>query len=160
MKPAPATPEQAPPERDLTPTGLSGHEIVVGFGRVGHAIADARRSSGLSILAVEENEKAAAAAQAMGVEVIRGNVLENDVLTAANIKGAATLFVAIPDGFEAGGIVERARAMNASLPIIVRAHSDAEQEHVMRLGATATVIGEREIGLAMAALVPAASGTA
>ena len=152
---APAPVPAAPPDVDLTPTALAGHEIVVGFGRVGHAIAEARRSAGVAILAIEENDKAATAAETLGVEVIRGNVLESDVLKAANVKGAATMFVAIPDGFEAGGIVERARAMNAGLPIIVRAHSDAEQEHVMRLGATATVIGEREIGLAMAALVPA-----
>ena len=55
----------------------------------------------------------------------------------------------MPDAFEAGAIVEQARAANPALPIIARAHSDAELQHLTRLGATQTVIGERELALEM-----------
>ena len=151
--PAPAPP---PAEADLTAMTLSGHTIIAGFGRVGTAIAGDLRERGSPLLAVDENDKAAAAAEALGIETIRGNAVEADVLTAANVAGAHAMFVAIPDGLEAGSIVERVRALNPALPIIARAHSEAESERLRRLGATRTVIGEREIGLAMAALAPSA----
>jgi CPA2 family monovalent cation:H+ antiporter-2 len=83
------------------------------------------------------------------VEHIRGNAARDDVLKAANIPGARLLFVAIPQAFEAGQIVEQARKANPGLPIVARAHFDAEVEHLQKLGASQVVMGEREIALAM-----------
>ena len=71
------------------------------------------------------------------------------MLEAANLKGARWLFVAIPDAFEAGQIVNQAREQSADLPIIARAHSDAEVDHLTAHGATHTIMGEREIALGM-----------
>src|SRR5262249_26120346 len=84
-----------------------------------------------------------------GIEHIRGNAAREDVLAAANLNQARILFVAIPEAFEAGQIVEQARKANPALPIVARAHFDAEVEHLSRLGATKVVMGEREIALAM-----------
>ena len=47
-----------------------------------------------------------------GAEVITGNAADPDVLGALNLVGAKRLFVAIPEAFEAGQIVEQARAAN------------------------------------------------
>ncbi len=139
----------------LVPTALSGHAVVVGYGRVGAVIADALRRRDGAVLVIEESAKPAEAARRAGFETIAGNAVAAEVLTAANVGGARALFVAIPDGFEAGGVVETARGVNAGLAVIARAHSDAEEEHLKRLGADHVVIGEREIGLAMADLTPA-----
>jgi len=73
----------------------------------------------------------------------------SQVLEAANLPKARWLFVAIPDAFEAGQIVNQAREMNSDLPIIARAHSDAEVDHLTAHGATITIMGEREIALGM-----------
>ena len=61
------------------------------------------------------------------------------------------LLVAIPDGFEGGQVVEQARAINASLPIIARAHSDEEAGHLRRHGATTVIMGEYLIAQQMIA---------
>jgi len=63
--------------------------------------------------------------------------------------GARLLLVAIPNGFEAGQIVEQARAANPDLDIIARAHFDAEVEYLSRLGANLVIMGEREIARSM-----------
>jgi CPA2 family monovalent cation:H+ antiporter-2 len=153
-KPAPA-PELAPPEREpLAGAVLSGHAIVVGFGRVGAAIADALRARGTPVLAVEERQTAADVARAAGFEVIQSNAVDGEVLRAANTAGAKAMYVAVPDGFEAGTIVQRAKALNPSLTIVARGHSDEEFDHLRKLGADHVVMGEREIGLAMAAWEP------
>ena len=64
--------------------------------------------------------------------------------------GAARwLFIAIPDGFEAGQVSEQARRANAKLEIVARAHSEAEVEHLQKHGANFIIMGEREIALGM-----------
>ena len=73
----------------------------------------------------------------------------SDVLTAANIAGATMLFVAIPEAFEAGQIVEQARRANPALRIVARAHYDAEGDHLIARGADKVIMGEREIAHAM-----------
>jgi CPA2 family monovalent cation:H+ antiporter-2 len=53
--------------------------------------------------------------------------------------------IAIPEGFEAGAIAERARKLCPAIPITARAHSDAEVTHLERIGVNEVVLGEREI---------------
>jgi CPA2 family monovalent cation:H+ antiporter-2 len=125
------------------PTSLKDHAVVVGYGRVGKLIADGL-SGHLPLLVIEEG-----AVGAPGIEHIRGNAAQDEVLAASNLKDARLLFVAIPQAFEAGQIVQQARRANPALPIIARAHFDAEVDHLHKLGATQVVMGEREIALAM-----------
>jgi CPA2 family monovalent cation:H+ antiporter-2 len=135
----------APARGELTPTALSDHYIVIGHGRVGSVIEEALRSKDSRTLVIEDR----AVPNIVGVEVIKGNAADPEVLTAANPGAARCIFVAVPDAFEAGTIVERAREANPSVPIIARAHSEAEHQHLTRLGATHTVLGERELALEM-----------
>jgi monovalent cation:H+ antiporter-2, CPA2 family len=72
------------------------------------------------------------------------------VIGAANLAEARCLLIAIPDGFEAGQIVEQGRAANPKIEIIARAHSDAEVEHLQRYGADLIIMGEHEIARRMA----------
>jgi CPA2 family monovalent cation:H+ antiporter-2 len=125
------------------PTSLTDHAVVVGYGRVGKLIADGLNGQ-LPLVVIEEG-----AVGTPGIEHIRGNAAQDDVLAASNLRHARLLFVAIPQAFEAGQIVQQARRANPGLPIIARAHFDAEVDHLRKLGATQVVMGEREIALAM-----------
>jgi len=138
VAPAPDMPRPAP-----EPTKLTDHVVLVGYGRVGRVIADGIKHD-LPLLVMEEG-----AVGAPGIEHIRGNAARDDVLAAANLPAAKLLFVAIPEAFEAGQIVQQARRANPTLPIVVRAHFDAEADHLLSLGASKVVMGEREIALAM-----------
>ena len=64
-------------------------------------------------------------------------------------SGAASAVVAIPNAFEAGEIVEQARAVNPTLEIVARAHSDAEVDYLKGFGADFIIMGEREIARGM-----------
>ena len=57
--------------------------------------------------------------------------------------------MAIPEAFEAGQVVQQARAANPGLEIVARAHSDAEVEHLTNFGADIVIMGEREIARSM-----------
>ncbi len=133
----------------LVPTTMTNHIVVVGYGRVGRTIAEALKSRASPFVVVEERAELAAEAAAAGIEAITGNAAAAEMLEAANIAGASALFLAIPNGFEAGQVVAQAKERNLRLRIVARAHSDAEGEHLNHHGADTVVMGEREIAGAM-----------
>ena len=139
----------APAEPEHKPTSLTAHAVLVGCGRVGSIVAAALRERGEPFLVIEDSDKLVAKLHADGTEVIDGNAVRADVLEAANLAEARILFIAIPNAFEAGRIVERAQAMNPNVEIIVRAHSDDEVEYLKKLGSDAVIMGEREIARGM-----------
>lgn len=149
---APEPEPEAPPERDITPTGLDSHIVVVGYGRVGSLLGAGLLSQGAKLLVIEDNPDAVATAKRDGAELLVGNAADPEVLAAAAVGRAVRLFVAIPGSFEAGQVCEQARAENPALPIVARAHSDAEVAHLTKCGATLTIMGEAEIARAMLSL--------
>ncbi len=139
---APA-PSSAPPDA----THLTGHTILVGHGRVGSIVADALQKSSQSFLVIEDADNVVARLRESNFETIVGNAARSDVLKSANLAAARYLLIAIPEAFEAGQIVQQARAANPGIRIIARAHSDAEVEHLKAMGADLIIMGEREIAL-------------
>ena len=129
----------------LQPTKLSGHDVLIGYGRVGSLVGKALAQSGTKMVVIETDDEIIQKARLDGAEVISGNAADRAILTAANIAGARRLFVTIPEPFEAGQVVQQARSANRSLEILARAHSDAAVDHLSKLGANLVVLGEAEI---------------
>lgn len=125
----------------------SGHVVIVGHGRVGSLVAKEIQRTGAHLFVIDERDDVVAALRANGIAAEMGTAPA--VLTAANLLEAKALVVAIPEVFEAGQIVEQARAANPKLIIIARGHSDAEAKHLMECGANAVVQGAEEIAHAM-----------
>ncbi|WP_257166546.1 YbaL family putative K(+) efflux transporter [Bradyrhizobium sp. SRS-191] len=144
----PATPA-APKPAEIPVTGLTEHTIVVGYGRVGRLVGEALQQRGHAFVAVETSEDILKQLKDAGIETITGNAARSNVLRATNPSAAHALVIAIPEAFEAGQIVEQARAANPALHIVARAHSDAEVEHLKSLGADMVIMGEREIARGM-----------
>jgi len=136
--------EEAPPT-----TAMTNHTILVGYGRVGSLVGRALRDAGLPVVVIEDSDKAVERVRNDGIEALGGNAARVDVLAAANVLGAKTVVIAIPNAFEAGPIVVRAKAANPDIAVIARAHSDAEVEHLGNLGADHVIMGEREIARGM-----------
>ena len=152
-------PEEVSPEeataREIARVAKRGI-ILVGYGRVGRLIAADLAERRVPFVVIEDQADMAAEAEAAGMEVVRGNAVEARTLEAAGIGDAGELLIAIPEGFEAGAVFERAVALNPRLRVIARAHSDGEVEHLRKLGVKEVVMGEREIATRMLSLaVPA-----
>jgi CPA2 family monovalent cation:H+ antiporter-2 len=141
--------EEKAAAREIRPTMLTGHCILVGYGRVGSVIGEGLRQVAMPFLAIDTRSQSLESLASSGIETISGNAADPALFAATRPEVARCLFVAVPNAFEAGAIIEQARAANAALPIIARAHSDAEARHLVSLGATATVIGETELALEM-----------
>jgi CPA2 family monovalent cation:H+ antiporter-2 len=136
-------------EGEVAATRLTDHAVVVGYGRVGSIIVANLRASGIPFLVIEDSENRVQELLKLGIEVIVGNGASTRVLELANLGAAKSLAVAIPNAFEAGNVVMQARQVNPALLILCRANSDAEIEHLEKLGADKTIMGEREIAYGM-----------
>lgn len=134
---------------DLPATNLKKHMVLIGFGRVGSRVGADLEREDVPFLVVEDQHELVNKLRARGIEVIQGNAAAPEVIDAANLAEARCLLVAIPDGFEAGQIVEQGRAVNPKIEIVARAHSDAEVEYLQRCGAD-LIMGENEIARRMA----------
>ncbi|MBX4910200.1 MULTISPECIES: YbaL family putative K(+) efflux transporter [Rhizobium] len=145
----PAQEQAASDNDDAHPTTLTGHAILVGYGRVGRIVGQNLKSSGTPFLVIEDSDKRIGELKAQGIEAFMGNAVARETLDLANLSTARSLAIAIPNAFEACRIAEQARSVNPSILIVARAHSDAEVDELKQYGADTVIMGEREIALGM-----------
>jgi CPA2 family monovalent cation:H+ antiporter-2 len=152
-----ASAEEASAEVETPPPvePAKGHVILIGYGRVGSIVARELTSRGTPFVVIENETDMAGQAKTDGFNVLHGNALDPRTLEAAGIGEASTLLLAIPEGFEAGAIFQHVRQLRPDLRVIARAHSDAEVDHLQRLGVPEVIMGEREIAARMLSLTAA-----
>jgi CPA2 family monovalent cation:H+ antiporter-2 len=114
----------------------------------------------IPFLVIEERVETVARIREEGVEAISGTAGQRGILEAVNLPEAQWLISAIPSPFEATELIERARKANPEIRIVVRAHNDAEVEHLRKVGADYIVLGEREIAREMVSHVFGLSSSA
>ncbi|MCC8537335.1 YbaL family putative K(+) efflux transporter [Xanthomonas axonopodis pv. poinsettiicola] len=135
------------------PLPADGHAIVIGYGRVGSALAQLLRSRGVPVLVIDDNGEHVAKAHAAGIPGIRGSAAADRVLAEARPEHAKIAILAIPQPLEAGEALAKLRAINPSLTLLARAHSDAEVKHLLDHGADGAVLAERELAYSLAEMV-------
>ena len=144
--PAPPPPLRTVDMEEPPPTTtMADHTILIGSGRVGSLVGEALKAAGEPLIVIEDADKTVEKLRKEGFATINGNAARADILASANPAAARRLILAIPNAFEAGPIVTRAKAANPNITVIARAHSDAEVEHLKSLGADLVIMGEREI---------------
>lgn len=126
-----------------------GRAIIVGHGRVGSRIAKALAASRIDFSVIEDRQEMVEKLHEQGIPAIAGNGVSPEMLKAAAIESAKLIYITVPDGFEAGRIVEIARQLNPGIRIFARSHNDAEIDHLKSFGADVIISGEEEIAQAM-----------
>ena len=135
-----------------TPTRLDDltaprrHVVVLGYGRVGRQIGRMLGSRSFPWMAVDIDYPLVRRSRTAGAPVIYGDAGTPSVLDAAGIADARMLIVALPDPIAARQAVAYARSQNPRIEIAARAHSDADEAELRRLGVARVVIAERQLG--------------
>jgi CPA2 family monovalent cation:H+ antiporter-2 len=130
-------------------TTLTGHVVLVGHGRVGSAISAALLAKGVPFVVVEEDHATVEDIRAKGIETFVGAFGERSMLDRLNLAGASCVVSAIPDAFEAGHLVEAAKAANPGVRVVARAHSSEAVTYLRNLGADIVLMGEEELAKGM-----------
>jgi CPA2 family monovalent cation:H+ antiporter-2 len=152
VAPAPSQVSKPPVAAEIEATTQQGHTVLVGCGSIGKWVCEALEAAKVPLFVIDEKDEIVTRLKGRGIEAISASAPVS--LVAANLPQAATLFVAVPEAFEAGQIVAQARAANRDLYIIAHAHSDEEAAYLANYGASAVVQGAREIADAMVARMP------
>jgi len=152
-KEAPAAEEAEPPPGP--PLVAEDHAIVIGYGRVGSILAQVLRERGVPLVVIDDNGHNIERAHANGIPGIRGSAASDRVLAEAQPEKAKIAVLAIPQPLEAGEAIAKLRAINPSLTVLARAHSDAEVKHLLEHGADGAIMAERELAYSLAEMIMA-----
>ena len=128
-------------------TGLTGHVVIIGFGRVGETIGRAFDREGIRYAIIEQNREMVEALRARGLRVFFGDAARAGIMQHAGIAEARLLVVASPGAYQTRHIISVARQQNPELKIVVRTHSESERRYLESLGVSRAVVGERELAL-------------
>jgi CPA2 family monovalent cation:H+ antiporter-2 len=138
-------------------TALTGHVLIVGYGRVGRRIGDAMRAHGVPIVVAEANREVVDRLRHDGINAVSGNAKDPAVLIQAHVARARVLVIAMPDVVAAEAMITTAQKLRPGIQIVVRTHSDDEAS-LMRATITvgAVLMGEEELASGMTRAVLAA----
>jgi monovalent cation:H+ antiporter-2, CPA2 family len=129
------------------PEGLSGHVVVVGYGRVGMYTVNVLERLDVPMLVVEQDMQRAVEFQARGVPTLAGDAANSEILTHAGLDKARALVVTISDENAAELVVAAAHAMAPNLRIIARAATTDGVHRLVQHGSNDVIHPELEGGL-------------
>jgi CPA2 family monovalent cation:H+ antiporter-2 len=129
---------------------LRGHAILCGYGRVGRMISSALERRGFPYVVITQDRREVESLRDDGMPALYGDASNPELLEQARIHEARTIIVAISDPHATRLIVERARAANERISLVVRTHSDVEASHLQTVsGNIQAVHGGRELAVQM-----------
>ncbi len=131
------------------PSLLSGQVVLVGYGRVGRRIGEALRERGVPFVVAEQNREIVESLRRDGVPAVSGDAAEPAVLVQAHVRRAALLVVAIPDTVNVRRMVEIARRLNPTLPVVLRTHNEEEARLLVAESTGTVFLGEEELARGM-----------
>lgn len=128
---------------------VTGHVVLVGYGRVGRHIGDALTKHGLSFVVVEQNRELIETLRERGLHAVAGDAADPAVLIQAHIARAHTLVIVTPDTLRARRMIEIARKLNPQVETFVRTHSEEEAVLLRNENAGMVFLGEQELALSI-----------
>lgn len=128
---------------------LTGHVVLVGYGRVGRRIVEALTERGVPLVVVELNHEMVEKLRERGVPAVSGDASVPVVLIQAHIARARMLVIATPDTFSVRRMIEIARTLNPGVETVVRTHNEEEAVLLQREHVGKVFIGEHELALGM-----------
>jgi monovalent cation:H+ antiporter-2, CPA2 family len=122
---------------------LARQVVLVGHGAVGRVIAEGLAARGTPYVVVDANRERIEALRAAGVAAVYGDACEPAVLIQAHIANAALLVVATSESTDVRPMIETARTLNPTLPVVVRA-PNAEEAALLRVAGAHRALHARE----------------
>jgi CPA2 family monovalent cation:H+ antiporter-2 len=129
---------------------LSGHILLVGYGRVGRRIGEALEAARIPYVVAEQNRELVERLRERNIPAVSGDAAEPAVLIQAHVARARVLVIATPDTARMRKMVEIARTLNPRIETVLRTHSDEEATLLQQENLGQVFMGEHELALAMA----------
>jgi CPA2 family monovalent cation:H+ antiporter-2 len=140
------------------PGQLSGHVLIVGYGRVGQSIGRLLDSQQISHVAIDANAGRVARLRSEGVAIYHGDARQFEILARLGVRHATALVVTMDDPATALQTVVCARRDGSTLPIYARVRDEDHATALLDAGATLVIEEAREAALQLGEAVLVGAG--
>ncbi|TNE72197.1 potassium transporter KefB [bacterium] len=128
---------------------LKEHVVIVGYGVIGKAVAQAAKGLGMPYAVIEFNPETVKLEKKLGTVIIYGDATQRVVLDHVNISKARILVVSIPDAQAVRHVVDTVSKNFPDIYIIARTRYVGEVEHLLHLGAHEVIPEEFETSISI-----------
>lgn len=135
---------------DVDQRHLTGHVVLVGYGRVGRMIHERLRAAGCSVVVAERDRERVESLRHAEENAVLGDASDPVVLVQAHVARAAVLVIALPEPFNVRNMIEIARALNPGIRTVVRVPSEEDAQRLRGEHADAVFRPEEVLAQAMA----------
>lgn len=136
---------------DDEPIHMTGHVVMIGYGRVGATIGKALSTNGIPYVVVDLDRSVTDELAKLGVPYVFGDASRTGILSHAGLQDARLLIVATPAKSLVREIVKSARSLNPQIETLVRTHELDDVRFLEELGIERIVLSELELALEMSA---------
>jgi CPA2 family monovalent cation:H+ antiporter-2 len=106
---------------DLKPDdGLSGHVVILGYGRMGQTVTEILATEGIKSIAFEKNIDCINQGRNKNVPVYFGDVTRKSTLKAARVETASSVIITIDDTGSIKEIIKSIREISEDVALIIR----------------------------------------
>lgn len=140
-------------------SGIEGHVVLAGFGRVGQILGRTLDADAIPYIAIDQDAKGVAMAREQGMPVYFGDASRLEILRRAHAEKARALVVTMDNATAAEHVVKVVHAEWPHLSIVVRAR---DAEHASRLlghGASEVIMETVEASLQLSGRILQLMGT-
>ena len=130
--------------------GTTGHVLICGYGRVGRQLSRILAEQGFESVALDIDPGCVKYGWESGERVYYGDATRPGILQAAGIDTARAVVVTFDHPESSFKAAHETRALNESVPLIVRAMDDSALEQLLETGATEVVPETLEESLMLA----------
>jgi CPA2 family monovalent cation:H+ antiporter-2 len=135
---------------NITSEYVTGHVVLVGYGRVGRRIGEDLAKAGLRVVVAESNRELVEQLRVAGLHAVAGDASDPGVLIQAHIARASVLVIATPDTPRARRMIDIAKKLNPHVHVLVRTHGEEESRLLRDENVGAVFMGEHELAVSMA----------
>jgi CPA2 family monovalent cation:H+ antiporter-2 len=132
-------PKVLDPEFTVTPSGGTGHAIVVGHGRVGQVVCSMLDRHSFHYIAVDNDAAAVPKHRRSGREVYYGDATNPEFLMSCGLMNAKAVIVTVAAEAEIDEIVRQVRTLRTEIIVVSRARDAAHARHLYAIGVTDAV---------------------
>jgi monovalent cation:proton antiporter-2 (CPA2) family protein len=149
--------EASTDEVDL-PSGVSGHVVIAGYGRVGQMLGAVLDAQGLPYLGLDTNSVLVGGFREQGAAIFFGDARRPNILRKVHVERASALVVTMDNPVAAERVVAVARRHWSELRIYARARDTIHARRLLGHGATHVIPETVEASLQLSEMVLAGAG--
>lgn len=129
---------------------LSGHIVLVGYGRVGRRIAAILDEQQIPYVVADSNREIIEQLRAKNIPAVCGDAADPKVLIQAHIAHAGMLVAATSNTFHVRQMIDTARQLNSSIETVIRTHNEEEAKLWVKENIGKIFLSEQQLASGMA----------